>query len=107
MIKGTGIEEIHRRYKGKNVRTFTVCGNTKIYEMKDMFNIYNMTLEQAEIKERENQKMFPIAYSISCTGENETLLPYPIVQANIVNSFISRENLEWPYRKINTINSLW
>lgn len=91
LIKGTGIEEIHYRYLGKNASTFKVCGNTKVHEIKDMFNIYNLTLEQAEMKEKENPKMFPISYSISCTGEHETILPYPIVQANIVNSFISRE----------------
>jgi len=91
LIKGTGIEEIHSRYKGSNVSAFEVCGNTKVSQMKDMFIKYNMTLEEAEIKEIENPKIFPIAYSISCTGENELHLPYPIVQANIVNSFISKE----------------
>ena len=96
LIEGTGIDEIHSRYKGKNVCDYEVCGYMKVHQMKDMLNIYNMTLEQAEIKESENQKMFPIAYSISCTGEHETFLPYPIAQANIVNSFILREE---PFKK--------
>lgn len=91
LIKGTGIDEIHFRYKKKNVNAFKVGGNLKVHEMKDMFNKYNMTLEEAEIMEKENPTMFPIGYSISCTGENEIFLPYPIVQANIVNSFVSKE----------------
>jgi len=93
LIKGTDIEEIHKSYKGEKVCSYEVDGNMKVNQMKDMFNKYNMTLEEARIKEIEKPDMFPIGYSISCTGENESILPYPIVQANIVNSFISNNGV--------------
>jgi hypothetical protein len=35
---------------------------------------------------------FPIAYSISCTGEYDYCLPNPLAQAIIVHSFIQRGN---------------
>ena len=61
--------------------------------MRDMFNIYKMTLEEAEIKENNKIMPFPISYSISCTGEYNYCLPNPLAQAVIVHSFIQREDV--------------
>ena len=88
---GTGIEEVHKKYR--SYRPFKVNGNLKIYEMKDMFTKYKMTLQEAEIEEKRNTKSFPISYSISCTGEKDYCFPSPYEQANIVHSFIQREGV--------------
>ena len=61
--------------------------------MQDMFQIYNMTLEEAELKEKSKKITFPIQYSISCTGEYDCCLPHPLNQAIIVHSFIQKEGV--------------
>ena len=91
IIPSIGIGEVHKKYA--NCSTFKINGNIKVKEMKDMFNIYNMTLKEAEIKERKKELLFPIAYSISCTGEYDCCLPHPLNQAIIVHSFIQKENV--------------
>ena len=90
-INGTGINEVHSKYK--NYETFKVNGNLKIQELKDMFELYKMTIQEAE-NEIYNKKIpFPIEYSISCTGEKDNCLPSPIDQANIVHSFIQKDGV--------------
>ena len=88
---GTGIEEVHKKYK--SYRPFKVNGHLKIHEIKDMFIKYKMTLEEAEIEEKINTKLFPISYSISCTGEKDFCFPSPFTQANIVHSFIQKDGV--------------
>ena len=91
----TGINEIHRKYQ--NCATFKTNGNIKVREMQDMFQIYNMTLEEAELKEKSKKITFPIQYSISCTGEHDTIVPLPKSQADIVNTFILNYDLKKGY----------
>ena len=86
LVKGTGIEEVHSKYK--KYKTFKVNAYLKIQEIKDMFGQYNMTINEAENKENTSPNLFPISYSISCTGEKDYLLPCPRDQADIVHSFI-------------------
>ena len=87
----TGINEVHKKYQ--DCETFKTNGNIKVREMRDMFSIYKMTLEEAEIKEKNKIMPFPISYSISCTGEYDYCLPNPLDQAVIVHSFIQREDV--------------
>ena len=89
MVSGTGISGVHSKYQ--NCATFKTNGNIKVKEMKDMFDIYKMTFEEAEIKEKNKEMQFPIAYSISCTGEYDCCLPNPLNQSIIVHSFIQKE----------------
>ena len=91
LINGTGIGEVHKKYK--DYATFKVNGNLKIQEMKDMFQLYNMTLEQAEIEEAKKSIKFPIEYSISCTGEKDYCFPSPIYHAGIVHPFVQKNGV--------------
>lgn len=91
LIPGTGIGQVHKKYG--DYSTYKVSGNLKIQELKDMFEKYNMTLEEAEKIEKENKKLFPLDYSISCTGEKDFCLPNPLMQAHIVHSFIQRDGV--------------
>lgn len=90
-IKGTGIDEVHFKYR--NYATFKVNGILKIQELKDMFKLYNLTIEQAESEEYNNKIKFPIEYSISCTGEKDACLPNPFDQAKIVHNFIQKDGI--------------
>ena len=91
LYKGTGIEEVHSKYQ--KYKTFKVNGYLKIQEMKDMFELYHMTINEAENKENSSQILFPISYSISCTGEKDYLFPCPRDQAEIVHSFLQRDGV--------------
>ena len=114
ILSSTGINDVHRRYQ--NCATFKTNGNIKVREMRDMFNIYKMTLEEAEIKDNNKAMQFPIHYSISCTGEYDYCLPNPSDQAIIVHAFIQRENvfkkgyyygwLNMDFANINTTSQL-
>lgn len=86
LIVGTGINDIHKNYYDCN--TYEINGNALVLEMKDMFKQYNYTLNQAEIEEKNNKIQFPISYSVSCTGEHDICLPFPITQASYVNSYL-------------------
>ena len=90
-IRGVGIDDVHKKYH--KCKTFQVCGTLKIKEMRDMFDIFNMTFKEAENAEKNDPEKFPITYSISCTGEYKGCLPYPERQANIVNHFILENNV--------------
>ena len=112
ILPSTGISDVHRKYQ--DCATFKTNGNIKIREMRDMFDIYKMTLEEAEIKEKNKEMKFPIAYSISCTGESDCCLPNPLAQAIIVHSFIQREDVfkkgyyyGWLYMDFANINTTY
>ena len=91
VISGTGIDSIHKKYSKHEA--YKIDGNLKVREMKDMFNKFNMTIEEAEIEEKINPTFFPLCYSISCTGEVDICLPNPIKEARIVHSFIQRDGV--------------
>ena len=86
IIKETGIDEVHQRYY--DCPTYAINGNAKIVELNDMFKKYNLTLNQAEIAEKNKIFTFPISYSVSCTGEHDVCCPFPITQANYVNNYL-------------------
>ena len=114
ILNSTGINDVHSRYQ--NCATFKTNGNIKVREMRDMFRIYRMTLEEAEIKDNNKIMQFPIHYSISCTGEYDYCLPNPSDQAIIVHAFIQREDvfkigyyygwLNMDFANINTTSKL-
>ena len=114
LVSGTGISGVHSKYQ--NCATFKTNGNIKVKEMKDMFELYKMTLEEAEIKDKIKELTFPITYSISCTGEYDYCLPNPLNQSIIVHSFIQKEKpfkkgyyygwLNMDFANINTTNKL-
>jgi hypothetical protein len=91
IMASTGINDVHRKYQ--NCATFKTNGNIKVREMQDMFRIYKMTLEEAQIKEKNKELTFPIQYSISCTGEYDCCLPHHLNQAMIVHSFVQKEGI--------------
>ena len=91
LINGTGINRIHSKYK--DYPTFKANGNLKIQEMKDMFELYNITIEEVETKENDLSITFPLHYSISCTGEKDNCLPNPKSQADIVHSFLHKDGI--------------
>lgn len=86
---GTGLDQIHRKFIMKNYyNTWEVTGDVKVKEVQEFLRIYNLSIKQIEkIWENYFDKL-PYSYSISCTGEHETILPLPKRQANIVNKFI-------------------
>ena len=95
---GTGLEEIHQRFvSDKNYSTFEVGGKLKVEEMKELIKLNDITIEEAGKEIKENDKKFPISYSISCTGEHDTIVPLPKSQADIVNTFILNYDLKKGY----------
>lgn len=82
---GYGLEEIHQNY-GK-YSTFKVGGRLKVKEVKEFLDKYEMPIDKAKAHEQKNNNNFPINYSVSCTGEHDSILPYPKTQAVFVNNF--------------------
>lgn len=92
---GTGLEEIHRKFVIEFVyASFKVSGSLKVDEVKEFLETNEMTFEEAEKEFEKNSKKFPFKYSISCTGEYESIVPLPKTQADIVNPFILNYNLK-------------
>lgn len=93
----TGIENVHKHYG--TYQTFKVDGNLKIEEVSIMMDKYKQTIEDAEKIENQNvslgeqQFIYPIQYSVSCTGEFQNVLPYPKGQSNIVNKYLIEKDL--------------
>ena len=86
---GTGIDDIHKKFVPDfTYETFKVDGKLKVEEVKEFLETYNITMKEAEEEWKTNNKKFPFKYSISCTGEFESIAPFPKIQADIVNSFI-------------------
>jgi len=91
---GTGLGDIHDKFVGENsYSTWKVSGDLKIKEVQEFWNLYNITIEDIEDNFEESIDDLPYTYSISCTGEHETVLPFPKKQANIVNKFMLETEL--------------
>ena len=91
---GTGLGDIHDKLVGENsYSTWKVSGDLKIKEVQEFWNLYNITIEDIEDNFEESIDDLPYTYSISCTGEHETILPFPKKQANIVNKFMLETEL--------------
>ena len=86
---GTGLGAIHDKFTGNDsYSTWKVSGDLKIKEIQEFWKLYNNTIEDIEDNFEELIDDLPYTYSISCTGEHETILPYPKNQSDIVNKFI-------------------
>lgn len=86
---GTDLEEIHMKFIDKKYyNSWEVTGEIKIEEVEDFLTTYNFTIKEAEENFEEKIEMYPICYSVACTGEHMTILPFPKNQAEIVNHFM-------------------
>lgn len=92
---GTGIDKIHKKFIPEfTYSTFKVDGYLKVQEVLEFFKLHDLTFEQAEEEFKINNNQFPFSYSVSCTGEYESIAPFPKSQADIVNPFILNYNLK-------------
>lgn len=93
--EGIGLEEIHQKFVPDfTYGSFKVDAKLKIKEVEEFLNINNLTLKEAEKDLQINKKKYPFKYSISCTGEYESIIPLPRAQADIINKFILNYNLK-------------
>ena len=85
----TDLEEIHMHYIDKYYyNSWEVTGEVKIQEVLEFFRTYNISIAQAEADFEKNIDSYPYCYPVSCTGEHQSILPFPRNQADIVNPFI-------------------
>lgn len=98
--KSTSIIGIHRKHTNDDLKynEYEVGGELKVKEVKDLFDTYNMTFEQAEKElEKENGVIFPLNYETSCTGEFDGIVPLPRHEASIVNKFLIHHDFKQGY----------
>ena len=92
---GTGLGEIHKKFVPEfTYETFKVDGKLKVREIEEFLKIYDLTFEQAEEEFKINSMKYPFLYSLSCTGEYESIAPFPKTQADIVNPFLLNYDLQ-------------
>ena len=86
---GTDLEEIHMKFIDKYYyNSWEVTGEIKVQEVLEFFRTYNISIKEAEIDMEKDKDKYPFCYSIACTGEHQTIIPFPKNQADIVNPFI-------------------
>ena len=87
--EGTDIIPIHGKYtnNNENYQEFKVEGDLKVIEIKELLEMYNYTF-----KEAEKFLKLPLNYETSCTGEFKKILPFPKIEADIVNKFLKEYN---------------
>ena len=86
---GTDLEEIHMKFIDKYYyNSWEVTGEIKVQEVLEFFRTYNISIKDAEIDMEKDKDKYPFCYSIACTGEHQTIIPFPKNQADIVNPFI-------------------
>jgi hypothetical protein len=89
----TDLEEIHKQFIDKYYyNSWEVTGKVKIEEVLVLFSTYNFTIKEAEDNFEEKIDTYPICYSVACTGEHQSILPFPKNQAEIVNPFMLSYN---------------
>ena len=89
----TDLEEIHKQFIDKYYyNSWEVTGKVKIEEVLVLFSTYNFTIKEAEGNFEEKIDTYPICYSVACTGEHQSILPFPKNQAEIVNPFMLSYN---------------
>ncbi len=89
----TDLEEIHKQFIDKYYyNSWEVTGKVKIEEVLVLFSTYNFTIKEAENNFEEKIDTYPICYSVACTGEHQSILPFPKNQAEIVNPFMLSYN---------------
>ena len=89
----TDLEEIHKQFIDKYYyNSWEVTGKVKIEEVLVLFSTYNFTIKEVEDNFEEKIDTYPICYSVACTGEHQSILPFPKNQAEIVNPFMLSYN---------------
>ena len=85
----TNLEEIHMKYIDKNYyNSWEVTGEVKVEEVTEFLQTYDISIQDAEEEFEKNKSKYPFSYSVACTGEHQSILPFPKIQADIVNPFI-------------------
>lgn len=85
----TDLEEIHMKFIDKNYyNSWEVTGEVKVEEVQEFLRTYDLSIEEAEVEFEKNNANYPFSYSVACTGEHQSILPFPKIQADIVNPFI-------------------
>ena len=83
------LNEIHMKYIDKNYyNSWEVTGEVKVKEVTEFLQTYDISIQDAEEEFEKNKSKYPFSYSVACTGEHQSILPFPKVQADIVNPFI-------------------
>lgn len=85
---GTDLEEIHRKFIDYYYNTWEVTGQLKVEEVKEFLRTYDLSIKEVEKEFEKKIDDYPISYSVACTGEHQSILPFPKIQADIVNPFI-------------------
>ena len=85
---GTDLEEIHRKFIDYYCNTWEVTGQLKVEEVKEFLRTYDLSIKEVEKEFEKKIDDYPISYSVACTGEHQSILPFPKIQADIVNPFI-------------------
>lgn len=94
---GLDLEETHLKFIDKYYESYKVTGELKVEEVKDFLMTYDITIKESEEDFEKNIQKYPINYSVSCTGEHQSILPFPKIQADIVNPFL----LEYDFKQGN------
>ena len=85
----TDLEEIHMKFIDKYYyNSWEVTGEIKIQEVLEFLRTYNITIAEAEANFEKDKDSYPYCYPVSCTGEHQSILPFPKNQADIVNPFM-------------------
>ena len=93
----TDLTEIHRKFIDDYYNTWEDTGELKTEEVLEFFRTYNITLEEAENDYQTDNAKYPFCYSVACTGEHQSILPFPKKQAEVVNPFI----LNYEFKRFN------
>ena len=94
---GIDLEETHLKFIDKYYESYKVTGALKVDEVKDFLRTYDITIKECEEDFEKNIQKYPINYSVACTGEHQSILPFPKIQADIVNPFL----LEYDFKQGN------
>ena len=93
---GSDLEEIHWKFiDDYYYNSWEVTGEIKIQEVLEFLRTYNISIKTAEDNFEKDIDTFPYCYPVSCTGEHQSILPFPKIQADIVNPFM----LEYDFMK--------
>ena len=94
----TNLEEIHMKYIDKNYyNSWEVTGEVKVEEVTEFLQTYDISIQDAEEEFEKNKSKYPFSYSVACTGEHQSILPFPKIQADIVNPFILKYDFKNGY----------
>ena len=95
----TDLEEMHKKCVDEYYyNSWEVTGKEKVQEVLDFFKTYNKSIINAEQNFEKEIDKFPCCYSVACAGERLSFLPFPKIQADVVDPFVlSYEFIEGQY----------